>query len=144
MADPPARALEVALRALARRELSSAELAARLRKRGVSTEDAARAIAHLQHVGYLSNARAAAERAQVLGGRNLGDAAIAADLRRRGIDPEDVAAALAGLPPERERAERLASSKPRPQAALVRLLHAKGFSAETVDLVLSSVVADRS
>ena len=102
------QALEAGLKALSRRELSRAELVARLERSGIDSEDAELASSQLTQAGYQSDERAAEERARVLAARLHGDLAIRVDLRRRGISEVDVDAALEGIDPELARAEALA------------------------------------
>ncbi len=84
MAEVSPHALEAGLKALSRRELSRAELMARLERSGIDAEDAERASSQLTEAGYQSDERTAAERARVLAARLQGDLAIRVDLRRRG------------------------------------------------------------
>lgn len=144
MARGPVDALETAVRALARRELSAAEVAARLARAGVPREQAEEVVASLRASGLQSDARAAAERARVLAGRSLGDSAIAADLAARRLEPEAVEAALAELPPELGRAAAFVARSTRSGPAVAHALRRKGFSAETIESVLASVVANES
>ena len=95
---PPASARAVALRLLARRDYSRAELGQRLRGRGLATSDIEAALDDFERFGYLSDARYAhalvAQRAGHLGRR-----AIARDLRERGIAADEAKAALSPLRP---------------------------------------------
>ncbi len=135
-------ALRLAERALARRELTAEELRRRLRRAGVSEETIDRTLSRLAETGYLSEERAASERARVLCRRGYGDAFLRADLKARGAPAEAVEAALAALPPEEERAAaawlRLGGG-----AEGLRALRRRGFSEETVERVAGSAVADR-
>jgi regulatory protein len=134
-------AFEAGIRALARRDLTEAEVEDRLDRAGFAEEDRRQAIARLQAAGYLDDRRAACERARVLAGRGLGDLAIAADLARRGASAEAQADALASLEPELERARRLAARLgpgPRGAHGLVR----KGFTEEAVEAATTSPVAE--
>ena len=141
MAEPSASALRVAVKALTRRELSTAELRSRLTRAGIGAEEASAVIEHLCNAGYLSDARAASERARILAARHLGDRAIAVDLARRGVPPAAIEAALAEVPPEIERAQALAD-RLGVGLALARTLRNKGYSAEAIESVLGEVVAD--
>jgi regulatory protein len=134
-------ALQVAVKALARRELSRAELVERLTKAGFSADDAAKALAELREAGYQSDERAARERARVLAGRNAGDAAIRADLRRRGLAAETLEPIIGELPPERERAEALAVRIGRGRR-LLETLTRKGFAEETIWAIAGADIAD--
>jgi SOS response regulatory protein OraA/RecX len=129
------QALEAGLKALSRRELSHAELVARLERAGVDTENAELASSQLAQAGYQSDERAAEERARVLAARLHGDLAIRVDLRRRGISEADADAALDGIDPELARAEALARKAGDP-ARLARALHRKGYTDDTVEAAL--------
>jgi regulatory protein len=128
-------ALEAGMKALSRRELSRAELVARLERAGIEPEDAERATAQLAHAGYQSDGRVAEERARVLAARLHGDLSIRADLRRRGISEDDLDAALMSIGPELARAEALAR-KTESAAQLARALHRKGYADDTVEAAL--------
>lgn len=136
-----AEALQTALRALARRELTAAELSARLERAGFGADDREHVVAELQAAGLQDDARAAGERARVLAGRSWGDAAIAADLERRGVTAADIVAALALTGPELPRALTLAARE-RSHPRLRRTLFRKGFSEETIEAVLGTAVAE--
>ena len=131
-------ALGIAIRALARRELSVVELSARLERAGVPVDEREATIAHLCESGYLSDERAARERARILAERVRGDAAIRADLESRGISETAIEAALATLAPESVRVEGLAVRIGR-SPRLGQTLRRRGFSEETVDRVTAAV-----
>jgi regulatory protein len=133
--EPSPEALETGLKALSRRELSRAELVARLERSGIDPEDAELASSQLTRAGYQSDTRAAEERARVLAGRLHGDLAIRVDLRGRGISKVDVDAALAGIDPEPARAKKLARRAGEP-AQLARVLQRKGYSDDTIEAAL--------
>jgi regulatory protein len=118
--------------ALARRDLTSTELEQRLLRAGFDAEACADAIARAAAAGYLDDARVAVERARRLGERDASDTAIRAELLRRGVGEALVEAALEALPPERERAERLAlrlGGGPRAARALAR----RGYTEDVVE-----------
>ncbi|WP_305044398.1 regulatory protein RecX [Geoalkalibacter sp.] len=81
--------LALALRLLAARDRSQAELAAALERRGIAASDIAEVLERCRELGYVDDRRYALERARALlrDGRAAG-ARIRLDLRRRGIDPE--------------------------------------------------------
>ena len=139
--SPSPEPLEVAAQALARRDLTEAELDERLARRGVPGKKRAEVLERLRAGRYLDDGRVALDRAGRLAGRDLGDAAIRADLGRRGV-PEDLAEqAVSALEPEEVRAVRLAGSLgggPRVARALAR----KGFDAETIERVVEAVAED--
>jgi regulatory protein len=129
-----ADAVDAALRALARRDHSAAELDTRLARDGVS-EDARRdAVGRLVEVGYVDDAQYAVRRAELLAERGLGDEAIRLELERRGLEREQIEEALSSLPAEPERARRVAERAGGGVRA-ARALARKGFAAETIELV---------
>jgi regulatory protein len=130
-------AVETALRALRLRDRSVAELAARLEERGVGEDERREALATLERIGYLDDARFARTRAEQLAARAAGDALIRHDLEGRGIDADQVAGALEALEPERERARRVVASRGRtPKTA--RYLASRGFSPDAVEAAVAA------
>jgi regulatory protein len=130
-------AVETALRALRLRDRSVAELAARLEERGVGEDERREALATLERIGYLDDARFARTRAEQLAARAAGDALIRHDLEGRGIDPDQVAGALEALEPEPERARRVVASRGRtPKTA--RYLASRGFSPDAVEAAVAA------
>lgn len=82
------RAIDLAYKAVARRDLTVAELRARLERKHVPPEAIADAVAELEETGFLDDARYARQFAEDK--RELdqwGSDRIAQDLRRRGIAP---------------------------------------------------------
>ena len=137
-----AEALGLAVRTVARRDLSERRLRARLAARGVRRADADGAVARLAGAGVVDDARAALSRARSLAERGWGDAAVSARLADEGFGSGEVGAALAELPPERRRAEELATRAGDPRRAW-QLLARRGFAPETVEDVLGVLDADR-
>jgi regulatory protein len=129
-------ALAIATRALARREHSRRSLRERLLRAGVGESDLEHALAELERVGLLDDARFARERARVLAERGKGDAAIRFDLERAGVDAVEMEGALAELEPERERAERLVGRRGGGPAT-ARLLAGRGFDEDVVAAVVA-------
>ena len=130
-------ALAIATRALARREHSRRSLRERLQRGGVGENELEDALAELERVGLLDDARFARERARVLAERGKGDAAILRfDLERAGVDVVEVEAALAELEPERARAERLVGRRGGGPAT-ARLLAGRGFDEDVVAAVVA-------
>jgi regulatory protein len=126
-----AEALELATRALGRRDAARAELDARLERRGVVEAVRDEALDRLEELGAVDDDRFAAARVGQLVARGYGDAAILADLEQRGVDPSRAAAALSGTPPERERADELLTRLgPGPKTAAY--LARRGFCEEVV------------
>ena len=136
LADSP---LDAAVRALARRDLSTRQLDERLVRAGVSTAARREALETAERLGYLNDERFARGRAKALAERGLGDAAIAYDLEQAGVDESLVAPALGSLAPEPERAKCLASSLGGGFRA-ARALARKGFARESIESALPEVL----
>ncbi len=133
------RALGVAGRALARRDLSAQEVARRLDRAGVTAPVAEDVGETLRGVGALDDRRVAARRAGALAARGWGDAAIEAKLAQAGLDDALVRDAVAGLEPEAERAQRAFATAADPAKA-ARRLAARGFAPETVGELLGAAL----
>ena len=140
----PASARATALRLLARRDYSRAELATRLRARGVAGTEIDALLADFERLGYLSDDRYAHALVSQRAGR-LGSRAIARDLREKGIPPDAAREALAPLAQRDELADAMALWKRRfgqpPQderekGRQVRFLVARGFGASVALRVL--------
>ena len=86
----------LAVRMLARREYSRAELSQRLARKGVARDDIERALDELAASGYLSDARYAQAVVAQRSGR-YGKRAIAYELREKGIAAPEANAAMAPL-----------------------------------------------
>jgi regulatory protein len=136
-----AEALDVASRALGRRDLSRRELADRLGRAGVDAHAGEGAIAVLERARILDDVRAATARAEALAGRGYGDEAIRCDLERRGFDGETTAAALEALPAEADRAVAMINRHGATRVTARRLAR-RGFRVEVVEALLNAVVAD--
>jgi regulatory protein len=130
------RGLDVATKALARRDFSERGLRERLERAGIDPAEAERVLARLRDEGLLDEARFAANRAHALAGRGKGDAAIRFDLDAQGLPAELSETALAGLEPERTRAERIVARRDS-SAATARLLAGRGFDPEVVEAVVA-------
>jgi regulatory protein len=126
----------MAVRWLARREFSRAELAQRLRQRGVTIEDAERALDDLAAAGYLSDARFAHALVAQKAGR-YGKRAIVHALKERGISVDEAAVALAQVAGADEFADArvlwqqrfgVPPVNDREKARQVRFLLARGYS----------------
>jgi regulatory protein len=139
--DEREQALERAVRALARRDHSTAALRAKLERAGVSEPARDAAIETLAGVGYLDDERFAHDRAQGLVARGYGDDWIRADLEAQGVASELAETALGGLEPERDRAQREAGKLGAGLRA-ARALQRRGFSEEALEGVLAGPVAD--
>jgi regulatory protein len=142
---PSAKAL--AIRWLARRDLSRAELTQRLRRRGIEEPEVARTLDDLVSLGYLSDARYASAVVAQRKGR-YGKRAIAHALTERGIARDDADNALAQLAGSDESAEALAlwqrrfGQAPRDErdkARQVRFLQARGYPLSVALSVLRKI-----
>jgi len=143
--DAPDTPLELrarALRLLARREHSRAELARKLAPRAESPAALAQLLEALAAKKQLSDERYAELRAHQLA-RKYGAARIRADLKAKGIAPEIVARATGDE--ELERARAILARKYRDAAVTrgecarrMRFLQGRGFSHETIRKLLSS------
>jgi regulatory protein len=135
------RAVDRAVRALARRDHSRASLRRKLDRAGVPEPAQAAALDVLGRAGYVDDGRYASDRAAVLAGRGYGDAWIRADLDRQGVDRETAESAVAKLEAEHERALREAARAGGGLRA-VRSLGRRGFSEDALEAVAATVVAD--
>lgn len=133
-------ALERAGRTLARRDVSEADLRARLARGGVAPATVGEATEALRRAGALDDERFARGRAQALSERGWGNEAILARLEAEGAPSGLARDALNALRPETERARRLIAGRPPENAA--RLLARRGFDPETVEAVLPALDAD--
>jgi regulatory protein len=132
-----AAAQEEAARALSIRDRSEAELDAHLARRRVDASYRAEAVAAMQRLGYVDDARFADARARAMAGRGYGDEAVRWDLEQRGVDSSLVEAALAALEPESSRAATIgARLGGGPKAA--RTLAAKGFSSDSIEAAVGA------
>jgi regulatory protein len=127
-----ADALARAARALRPRDRSRAALDERLARSGVPAATRDEALATLERVGLVDDARVAARRAEALAERGFGDAGIRFDLEREGLAAELVEAALAELEPEGDRARALVERRGA-DAKTARWLAGKGFDAAAIE-----------
>jgi len=141
-ADTPAELRARALRLLARREHSRAELSRKLAPRAESPEALQALLDSLEQKKQLSDERFAAERAHVLS-RKFGAVRIRQDLKAKGIDPElvsrvsaegelDLARAIL------ERKYREPAETRGERAKRMRFLQSRGFSSEIIFKLLSA------
>jgi regulatory protein len=136
-ADPRrTEAVELAKRALARREHTQRSLREKLCRAGVTAEHAEAVAEELARAGLLDEGRFAHERARVLAERGKGDAAIRFELDRAGVEAPEVEAALAALDPERERAARVVDRRGATPAT-ARLLASRGFDEDVVAAIVA-------
>ena len=136
-----ARAVDTALRAVSRREQSTAELDRRLRQRGFAPGLREETLNRLEHVGLVDDERYAMRRAESLSERGQGDEAILWRLERDGVARKTAAKAVAALPPERQRA-RLVVAARGTGVRTARELARRGFGEDAVEEALGEVVAD--
>lgn len=144
--DTPGELRARALRLLARREHSRAELARKLAPRAASPQALQSLLDALEEKQQLSNARFASERARVLA-RKFGAARIRLDLKSKGVG-EDVIDSVA-LEGEAERAAailarkyRVPATTPMERARRMRFLQSRGFAHDTIRKLLSSEGTD--
>ena len=147
--DSPAELRARALRLLARREHSRAELARRLARHAASGEAIEDLLLDLEERKQLSDERFASERAHSLS-RKYGAARIRHDLRSKGVAEEFVELAFkSSSEGELERGKIMLQKKfPLPAANLnerarrMRFLQSRGFSCQVIYSLLSSRDAD--
>ncbi len=137
----PQDAFEALVAALARGDLTSAQLEQKLLKAGYEPEECADALARAAEDGYLDDARVAVERARRLAERDASDEAIRADLASRGVSDEQIEAALAQAAPEADRAERLAARLGGGTRAARALLR-KGYPEDLVERTVRLEIAE--
>jgi regulatory protein len=130
------RALDVATKALTRRDFSERGLRERLERAGVDSAEADAVLRRLRDEGFLDEARFAGNRARALAERGKGDAAIRFDLEAQGLPGELVETTLGELEPERVRAERIVARRG-PGPATARLLSSRGFDQEIVEAAVA-------
>ena len=131
-----------ALRLLARREHSRAELGRKLSPRAESPEALEVLLADLEKRKQLSNERFASERTRVLS-RKYGAARIRHDLKAKGIDRETIDRISSDGELERARAilariYRLPAVSREERAKRMRFLQGRGFSTDVIRSLLSS------
>ncbi len=139
MNDPPSQgdALDAAVRVLRVRDHTAASLDTRLARRGVEVEQRAQAVARLQELGYVDDARFAHARAAALAARGSGNLLIEDDLQRHGVSSELAEEAIAALEPEHERAATIVARRGvGPKTA--RFLASKGFADDVVEVAVAT------
>ena len=140
---------ERALRLLARREHSRAELARKLRPHLVPEDDLEAVLDELSKRKQLSDERYAESRAHALS-RKFGSARIAHELRAKGVDKglaEGAAAAARSTEVERARAVwtkkfRSAAATREERARQMRFLQSRGFSFDAIRAVIRAADED--
>lgn len=151
-AKPPPSIKAAAVRMLARREYGRHELVERLVARGCERDAVERAVAELEGVGLVSDARYAEAVVASRTGR-MSRRAIARELKETGVDAEAAAAALAPLADRDEVEEATAlwrrrygtaPADEREKVRQLRFLLSRGYSTSVAFRVLKSagVAAD--
>ena len=140
--DTPVELRARALRLLARREHSRAELERKLAKHAESLQFLEFLLVELKEKKQLSDERYAAERARVMS-RKFGAARIRHDLKAKGIAPELVERVSSEGELERARAildrkYREPASTREERAKRMRFLQGRGFSTDVIRSLLSS------
>ena len=136
-----ARAVDTALRAVSRREQSSAELDRRLQRRGFAPGLREETLNRLERIGLVDDERYAMRRAESLSERGHGDEAIRWRLERDGVGGENVAKAVAALPPERQRARLVVAARGAGVRTATELAR-RGFGEDAVEEALGQIVAE--
>ncbi|HYY76984.1 MAG TPA: RecX family transcriptional regulator [Gaiellaceae bacterium] len=131
-------ALDLAARALRRRDLSRRRLTERLEKHGIAAREREGTLATLAEAGIVDDARAARTRARALAERGLGDAALEARLEADGFPEDLVRAAVSELPPESERARAAAAGAGNSRKAWAYLTR-RGFSTDAIESALGAL-----
>jgi regulatory protein len=138
--DERRRALDRSIRALARRDHSAATLRAKLDRAGISPTAQTVVVETLERIGYVDDERFAQDRAAQLAERGYGDEWIRADLEAQGVGRELVDPALTLLQPELDRAATEAANAGGGLRS-VRMLARRGFSDETLEVLMDDAVA---
>src|SRR5215469_3857836 len=133
-------ALAAAIALLARRDLSSDQLRAKLRDKSFDEATATMVVADLMHQGLVNDERYAQNYVAYHSGRGHGPVRIAAELRRRGLAAAVVDAALAGGPDWSALARKACRAKfgPSPpqswaqKTRQARFLQYRGFSSDHI------------
>ena len=129
-----ARALDTALGALRRRDLSRGALEERLARSGVRKGARSDALGALERVGLVDDGRVARHRAAALAERGWGDQAIRYRLVGERVEAGTVEAALGELEPESVRAGRIVTRRG-VGLATARFLARRGFGEDVVEAV---------
>ena len=137
----PGDAFASVVRALARSDLSAVELDRRLARAGFQADARRAALDRARESGYLDDERVARERARRLADRGSSDTTIRLDLERRGLLADAVESALDHLPPEDERAARLAAKLGGGLRA-ARALARKGYADDVVERTIGLHIAE--
>jgi regulatory protein len=134
-------AMEQASRMLRRRDVSAAELDARLDRARIAPAARSETLERLTDAGAVDDARFAKARAQALADRGAGDLLVRHDLAARGIAPAAIEDAVALLEPENVRAGRICDRRGS-GVKTARYLARKGFSEEAIESSCAEGVAE--
>ena len=132
------RATAVAVRALARRDRSRAELDARLARAGVRDGERRETLDRATRAGLVDDARFATSRARLLAERGAGDELVLADLGRHGVDALVAREAVSELVPEADRAAGIVEARGR-SARTLRYLAARGFAEASLEDLIAEL-----
>jgi regulatory protein len=125
-------AMAQAARVLRRRDMSAAELDARLDRAKVAPATRSETLERLTHAGAVDDARFARARAQALADRGAGDLLVRHDLAGRGIASPLIEEAIGLLEPESVRASRIYARRGS-GAKTARYLSRRGFSEDAIE-----------
>lgn len=133
--------MDLALRMLARRARSGAEVAGALAERGAAKTVVAGVLGRLRALGYIDDRKFAAECAERWKDRGFGSLRIQDQLRRLRVEETVAASVMPGALEERELARRALArhfgasdlADRRGVARAARFLAARGFPAEVID-----------
>jgi regulatory protein len=133
--------MEQAASVLRRRDVSAAELHARLDRARIAPAARSETLERLTDAGAVDDARFARARAQALADRGAGDLLVRHDLAARGIAPAAIDDAVALLEPENVRAARICDRRGS-GVKTARYLARKGFSEEAIESSCTEGVAE--
>ena len=149
--DGSADAEEAALRLLARREHSRAELAAKLARRGIAASDIDTTLDRLETEGAISEARFVEQLVRTRLRQGYGPLRIHRDLGAKGVAPEAADAEMRfdddewSIRAEAARSQRFGKVVPsgqRERARQARFLERRGYTATHIARVLSGALAN--
>jgi SOS response regulatory protein OraA/RecX len=134
--------MERAARVLRSRDLSVAELDARLDRARIAPALRGETIERLTEAGAVDDERFAESRARALADRGAGNLFVRHDLETRGVAPSAVEAAIELLDPESVRAARICARRGAgPKTA--RYLARKGFSEDAIETACTEGIAEQ-
>lgn len=133
-----AEALDLAARALGRRDLSQRRLGEGLAARGVAEEERKGALATLTEAGVVDDRRAARARGAALAERGWGDVAVEMRLANEGFPAELARDVVAELAPESERASAQAARFGNRRKAWAHLAR-RGFTRDAIESALGGL-----